>query len=46
MILHLSSDPIVGFKVAFCSYGAGMLLGLPLIFMMPEGREGRQTTST
>jgi EmrB/QacA subfamily drug resistance transporter len=45
MILHLSSDPIFGFKVAFCSYGLGMLLGLPLIFMMPEGREGRQTTS-
>jgi len=46
MILHLSSDPVIGFRVAFCSYGLGMLMGLPLIFMMPEGRGGRQTTST
>ena len=46
MILHLSTDPVIGFRVAFCSYGLGMLMGLPLIFMMPEGRGGRQTTST
>jgi len=39
MILHLSSDPVTGFWIAFTSFGIGMLLGLPLIYMMPEGRE-------
>lgn len=39
MILHLSSDPVKGFWIAFTSFGIGMLLGLPLIYMMPEGRE-------
>ena len=44
MILHLSSSPVSGFWIAFTSYGLGMLLGLPLIFMMPEGTDGRKTT--
>ena len=39
MILHLSSNPVAGFKIAFTSFGLGMFLGLPLIFMMPDGRE-------
>jgi EmrB/QacA subfamily drug resistance transporter len=41
MILHLSSNPVSGFWIAFTSCGVWMLLGLPLIFMMPEGRDGR-----
>ncbi len=41
MILHLSSNPVAGFRIAFTSYGLGMFLALPLIFMMPDGREGR-----
>jgi EmrB/QacA subfamily drug resistance transporter len=41
MILHLSSDPITGFRIAFTTFGLGMILGLPLILMTPDGREGR-----
>jgi len=41
MILHLSSNPVSGFWIAFTSFGVWMLLGLPLIFMMPEGRDAR-----
>jgi EmrB/QacA subfamily drug resistance transporter len=41
MILHLSPDPVVGFRIVLTSFGFGMFLGLPLIFMMPDGRERR-----
>ena len=41
MILHLSSDPVTGFRIAFTTFGLGMILGLPLIIMTPDGREGR-----
>jgi EmrB/QacA subfamily drug resistance transporter len=41
MILHLSSNPVTGFRIAFTSFGLGMILGLPLIFMTPDGREGK-----
>jgi EmrB/QacA subfamily drug resistance transporter len=41
MILHLSSDPVTGFRIAFTSFGLGMILGLPLILMTPDGREGK-----
>jgi len=41
MILHLSSNPVTGFRIAFTTFGLGMILGLPLIFMTPDGREGR-----
>jgi len=41
MILHLSSDPVTGFRIAFTSFGLGMILGLPLILLTPDGREGR-----
>ena len=41
MILHLSSNPVTGFRIAFTSFGLGMLIGLPLILMTPDGREGR-----
>jgi MFS family permease len=41
MILHLSSDPVIGFRIAFTSFGLGMILGVPLILMRPDGREGR-----
>jgi EmrB/QacA subfamily drug resistance transporter len=39
MILHLSPNPVTGFRIAFSSYGIGMLLVFPLIYMMPDGRE-------
>ena len=41
MILHLSSNPVTGFRIAFTTFGLGMILGLPLILMTPDGREGR-----
>ena len=41
MILHLSSDPVTGFRIAFTSFGLGMILGVPLILLTPDGREGR-----
>jgi EmrB/QacA subfamily drug resistance transporter len=39
IILHLSSTPASGFKVAFLSMGVGLLLSTPLIFLMPTGRK-------
>jgi len=41
MILHLSSNPVTGFRIAFTTFGLGTILGLPLILMTPDGREGR-----
>ena len=39
IILHLSSTPANGFRIAFTSFGLGLLFAIPLIFMMPTGRE-------
>ena len=39
LILHLSASPAAGFKIAFTSFGLGLLLAFPLVFMMPDGRE-------
>ena len=40
IILHSSSTPADGFKTAFISYGLGLLLTIPLVFLMPSGKEG------
>jgi MFS family permease len=40
IILHLSSTPAFGFKVTFLSFGLGLLMAIPLVFLMPTGRTG------
>ena len=39
IILHLSSNPGTGFKIAFTCFGLGILFSFPLIFLMPTGKE-------
>ncbi len=39
VILHLSSNPNTGFKIAFTCFGLGILFSFPLIFLMPTGKE-------
>jgi EmrB/QacA subfamily drug resistance transporter len=41
MILHLSSTPALGFKIAFTSFGLWLCMTVPLVFLMPDGREQR-----
>jgi MFS family permease len=42
IILHLSSNPVSGFRITFICFGLGLLLTIPLVFLMPTGREGRR----
>jgi EmrB/QacA subfamily drug resistance transporter len=37
--LHLSSTPGKGFTTVFLSFGLGLLLTIPLVFLMPTGRK-------
>jgi EmrB/QacA subfamily drug resistance transporter len=39
IILHLSSTAGNGFRVTFISFGLGLLLALPLVFLMPTGKK-------
>ena len=39
MILHLSSTPANGFRIAFISFGLGLLFTIPLVFLMPTGKK-------
>ncbi len=42
-ILHLSSNPAIGFRITFVSFGLGLLFTIPLVFLMPTGKkEGGQ----
>jgi EmrB/QacA subfamily drug resistance transporter len=38
-VLHLSSDPINGFRITFTSFGLGLLFAIPLVFFMPTGKK-------
>jgi EmrB/QacA subfamily drug resistance transporter len=40
IILHSSSTPAQGFSATFLSFGFGLLLTIPLIFLMPPGKKG------
>ena len=40
IILHWSSTPPNGFRVAFISFGLGLLFAIPLVFFMPTGKKG------
>ena len=39
IILHLSSTRANGFRIAFISFGLALLLTIPLVFLMPIGKE-------
>ena len=39
IILHLSSTPANGFTITFISFGLGLLLTIPLVFLMPAGKK-------
>ena len=41
IILHLSSTPDTGFRIAFISFGLALLFTIPLVFLMPTGKERR-----
>jgi len=40
IILHLSPTPEIGFRITFVAFGLGLLLAIPLAFLMPSGKEG------
>ena len=40
IILHLSATPATGFRIVFIGFGLGLLLAIPLAFLMPSGRKG------
>ncbi len=42
-ILHLSSDPVNGFRMTFISFGLGLLFAIPLVFLMPTGKKEYKT---
>ena len=37
-ILHVSGSYPLGFRIAFSSFGLGLLCALPLVFLMPSGK--------
>jgi EmrB/QacA subfamily drug resistance transporter len=39
LILHLSSNPASGFNIAFVAFGIGLMCGIPLVFLMPAGKQ-------
>ncbi len=44
IILHLSPTPEIGFWITFVSFGLGLLLSIPLVFLMPSGGTGGNGT--
>ncbi len=38
-ILHLSSNPVNGFRITFISFSLGLLFAIPLVFFMPTGKK-------
>jgi EmrB/QacA subfamily drug resistance transporter len=46
VILHLSSTPAHGFKIAYISFGILLLLTIPLVFFMPAGKKRVQTSGS
>jgi sugar phosphate permease len=39
IILHLSATTARGFRATFFAFGLGLLLTIPLVFLMPAGRQ-------
>jgi EmrB/QacA subfamily drug resistance transporter len=46
IILHSSSTPANGFRTTFISFGLGLLFTIPLVFLMPTGKKGRDKAET
>jgi EmrB/QacA subfamily drug resistance transporter len=44
IILHLSSTPTNGFRITFISFSLVVLFTIPLIFLMPTGKERMETS--
>ncbi len=40
IILHSSATTATGFRITFMVFGLGLLLTLPLVFLMPTGKQG------
>jgi MFS family permease len=40
IILHLGSTPENGFRATFILFGLGLLFAIPLVFLMPTGKQG------
>jgi EmrB/QacA subfamily drug resistance transporter len=40
IILHSSATPATGFRTTFIAFGLGLLFTLPLVFLMPTGKQG------
>jgi EmrB/QacA subfamily drug resistance transporter len=40
-ILHISANPVNGFRIVFTFFGLGLLCAIPLVFFMPAGRMER-----
>jgi MFS family permease len=39
IILHSTSDLRNGFSITFISFGLGLLVAIPLVFLMPAGKK-------
>jgi hypothetical protein len=39
LVLHISPDPASGFRATFFAFGLALLATLPLVFLMPSGRQ-------
>jgi MFS family permease len=37
-ILHVSANPVIGFRITFISFALLLLSSLPLVFLMPSGK--------
>jgi hypothetical protein len=44
IILHLSSTPAIGFRITFLCFGLGLLLTIPLAYLMPTGKRGGRSS--
>jgi EmrB/QacA subfamily drug resistance transporter len=39
IILHLSPTPAAGFRTTFILFGLGLIISIPLVFLMPTGKK-------
>jgi EmrB/QacA subfamily drug resistance transporter len=46
IILHSSTSAATGFKTTFISFGLGLLITIPLVFLMPTGKKGEGNRRT
>jgi EmrB/QacA subfamily drug resistance transporter len=40
IILHSSANPATGFRITFIAFGLALFFTIPLVFLMPTGRQG------